>query len=113
VGTAPSAPKTFTSQPSLAVRILFPAIPRNFHVAKSQSGIPSSQIRILPDIPRRPGKTTMCVRRGGRRAQECLTRLLRVDGFWIDRDEVTNAQFKQFVDATGYVTLAERGLDPA
>ena len=26
--------------------------------------------------------------------------------------EVTNAQFRQFVDATGYVTLAERGLDP-
>ncbi len=25
---------------------------------------------------------------------------------------MTNAQFKQFVDATGYITLAERGLDP-
>ena len=37
---------------------------------------------------------------------------VRVDGFWIDRHEVTNAQFKQFVDATGYITLAERGLDP-
>jgi formylglycine-generating enzyme required for sulfatase activity len=35
----------------------------------------------------------------------------RVDGFWIDRHEVTNAQFKQFVEATGYRTLAERGLD--
>jgi len=37
---------------------------------------------------------------------------VRVDGFWIDRHEVTNAQFRQFVDATGYRTLAERGLDP-
>jgi formylglycine-generating enzyme required for sulfatase activity len=35
-----------------------------------------------------------------------------MDGFWIDRHEVTNAQFQKFVDATGYVTLAERGLDP-
>jgi formylglycine-generating enzyme len=35
-----------------------------------------------------------------------------VDGFWIDRHEVTNAQFARFVDATGYRTLAERGLDP-
>ena len=35
-----------------------------------------------------------------------------VDGFWIDRHEVTNAQFRRFVEATGYVTLAERGLDP-
>ena len=31
-----------------------------------------------------------------------------VDGFWIDRTEVTNAQFARFVEATGYVTLAER-----
>jgi formylglycine-generating enzyme required for sulfatase activity len=44
--------------------------------------------------------------------EERFTHVVRVDGFWIDRHEVTNAQFKQFVDATGYVTLAERGLDP-
>jgi formylglycine-generating enzyme len=37
---------------------------------------------------------------------------VHVDGFWIDRYEVTNAQFRQFVDTTGYKTLAERGLDP-
>ena len=44
--------------------------------------------------------------------EERFTHAVRVDDFWIDRHEVTNAQFKQFVDATGYVTLAERGLDP-
>ena len=33
---------------------------------------------------------------------------VRVDGFWIDRTEVTNAQFRAFVAATGYVTTAER-----
>jgi formylglycine-generating enzyme required for sulfatase activity len=33
---------------------------------------------------------------------------VRVDGFWIDRTEVTNAQFRAFVEATGYVTTAER-----
>lgn len=33
---------------------------------------------------------------------------VRVDGFWIDRTEVTNAQFDAFVRATGYVTEAER-----
>lgn len=33
---------------------------------------------------------------------------VRVDGFWIDETEVTNAQFAKFVDATGYVTTAER-----
>jgi sulfatase modifying factor 1 len=35
-----------------------------------------------------------------------------VDGFWMDRTEVTNAQFSAFVEATGYVTLAERDLRP-
>ncbi|WP_334164258.1 formylglycine-generating enzyme family protein [Phenylobacterium sp.] len=35
-----------------------------------------------------------------------------VGSFWIDRTEVTNAQFARFVNATGYVTLAERPLDP-
>ena len=31
-----------------------------------------------------------------------------VDGFWMDRTEVTNREFAKFVDATGYVTVAER-----
>jgi formylglycine-generating enzyme required for sulfatase activity len=31
-----------------------------------------------------------------------------VDGFWMDRTEVTNDQFAAFVEATGYVTVAER-----
>ena len=33
---------------------------------------------------------------------------VRVDGFWMDATEVTNAQFAAFVRATGYVTVAER-----
>jgi formylglycine-generating enzyme len=33
---------------------------------------------------------------------------VRVDGFWMDRTEVTNAEFARFVSATGYVTVAER-----
>ncbi|WP_130430892.1 formylglycine-generating enzyme family protein [Rivibacter subsaxonicus] len=36
---------------------------------------------------------------------------VRVDGFWMDRSHVTNAQFAAFVRATGYVTTAERKLD--
>jgi len=31
-----------------------------------------------------------------------------VDGFWMDKTEVTNAQFAAFVKATGYITVAER-----
>lgn len=36
---------------------------------------------------------------------------VRVDGFWMDATEVTNAQFQEFVMATGYVTTAERKPD--
>ncbi len=36
---------------------------------------------------------------------------VRVDGFWMDVTEVTNADFKKFVDATGYVTTAEKKPD--
>jgi len=36
---------------------------------------------------------------------------VRVDGFWIGVTEVTNAQFAAFVEATGYVTVAERPVD--
>ena len=33
-----------------------------------------------------------------------------INDFYMDKYEVTNAQFSEFVEATGYVTLAERGL---
>ena len=33
---------------------------------------------------------------------------VRVDGFWIDVTEVTNSQFREFVEAAGYLTTAEK-----
>ena len=36
-----------------------------------------------------------------------------VNSFWMDEHEVTNAQFAAFVKATGYLTVAERKLNPA
>ncbi|WP_460572346.1 formylglycine-generating enzyme family protein [Humibacter soli] len=36
-----------------------------------------------------------------------------VVSFWVDRYEVTNEDYAEFVDDTGYVTVAERELDPA
>ena len=35
-----------------------------------------------------------------------------VDGFWIDRQPVTVREFRRFVAETGYVTVAERPVDP-
>ncbi|WP_374970609.1 formylglycine-generating enzyme family protein [Terrabacter sp. BE26] len=44
--------------------------------------------------------------------EERPAHLVRVDAFAIDPHEVTNAAFARFAAATGYVTVAERPLDP-
>lgn len=36
---------------------------------------------------------------------------VKISAFYMDRTEVTNAQFQKFVDATGYLTTAERKPD--
>jgi formylglycine-generating enzyme required for sulfatase activity len=38
--------------------------------------------------------------------------LVYVDGYWMDKHEVTNAEFAKFVEATGYKTVAEIPPDP-
>jgi formylglycine-generating enzyme len=40
-------------------------------------------------------------------------RTIELDGFWMDETPVTNAQFAKFIEATGYITMAERKPDPA
>jgi sulfatase modifying factor 1 len=45
------------------------------------------------------------------RPDEYPAHTVRVDGFWADANEVTNAQFHKFVEATGYVTTAETKPD--
>jgi formylglycine-generating enzyme required for sulfatase activity len=45
--------------------------------------------------------------------EEAPTHRVSVDGFWMDRHTVTNRAFRQFVDATGYVTLAEKPANAA
>jgi formylglycine-generating enzyme len=45
--------------------------------------------------------------------EERPVRRVEVDGFWMDDHPVTVAEFRAFAKATGYVTVAERPLDPA
>src|SRR5262245_22629254 len=45
------------------------------------------------------------------RPNERPTHRVHVAGFWMDRTHVTNAQFAEFVQATGYLTTAERKPD--
>jgi sulfatase modifying factor 1 len=45
--------------------------------------------------------------------EEAPVRDVPVAGFWIDPYAITNEQFSRFVRKTGYLTVAERPLDPA
>ena len=45
--------------------------------------------------------------------EEAPAHRVGVEGFWIDRGPVTNAQFRKFVKATGHQTVAEKPADPA
>ncbi|SFU70009.1 Formylglycine-generating enzyme, required for sulfatase activity, contains SUMF1/FGE domain [Pustulibacterium marinum] len=48
---------------------------------------------------------------GRGRPNEYPQHTVQLDAFYIDKTEVTNAQFEAFVKATGYVTTAERDVD--
>lgn len=45
--------------------------------------------------------------------EEAPAHKVAVTGFWMDICPVTNRDFAAFVEATGYVTVAERPVDPA
>ena len=59
-----------------------------------------------------PGQTTV-LGSDAHYPEEAPAREVTVDGFWIQPHQVSNADFAAFVDATGYVTVAERPLDAA
>ena len=45
---------------------------------------------------------------GGAPPNELPAHRVLVDGFWMGATEVTNAEYRRFVEATGYVTTAEK-----
>lgn len=65
-----------------------------------------------PDTPIRIDGGTFTMGSSAVYAEEGPERETTVDSFWIDPHEVTNRQFVEFVDATGYVTVAEKPVDP-
>lgn len=71
---------------------------------------------VPPGDPRHPGMVwvpggAFTMGTAGTYPEEGPPHAASVEGFWMDQTEVTNAQFAEFVAATGYVTLAERGID--
>lgn len=64
-----------------------------------------------------PGGTFLMGDRRGKSPDEQFEHEVELDGYWMDKHEVTNAEFQVFVDATEYVTVAEKmpdltNLDP-
>jgi formylglycine-generating enzyme required for sulfatase activity len=57
------------------------------------------------------GEVTMGTDDPNSNANERPAHRVRVDGFWMDEHAVTNAEFRAFVKATGYITIAERKPD--
>ena len=55
-----------------------------------------------------PGAFTMGSADDSSRRNEGPPHAVKVDGFWMDEHPVTNAEFEEFVKATGYITTAER-----
>lgn len=56
----------------------------------------------------KPGTFTMGSDDKDAKKDEKPAHLVKVDGFFMDETPVTNRQFKEFVDATGYITTAEK-----
>lgn len=88
-------------------------------VAHIKNKIPASiarQLQANPQSPKTPGFDGMVWIPGGvgimgsdsGPPDEMPPHAVAMDGFWMDKTEVTNRQFKKFVDATGYITLPER-----
>jgi formylglycine-generating enzyme len=85
---------------------------------------PSTEVtngNLAPDSPTgptaRPGRVridgaTFVMRSNHHYPEEAPAHKVRVSGFWMDRHTVTNAAFERFVDATGYITTAERPAKP-
>jgi formylglycine-generating enzyme len=80
-------------------------------LCEGYAGVPAGGDRHAGMVKMRGGRFTMGS--DDHYAEEALSREVTLAGFWIDRHDVTNAQFARFVAATGYATVAERVPDVA
>jgi formylglycine-generating enzyme required for sulfatase activity len=103
----PAAPASIT--PAIAVAgFIRPRTPSSNH-SPSSPRTPQSPHPGMVWIP--GGSFRMGADNGQAQPDEYPKHTVTVSGFWIDRTEVTNAQFAAFVRATGYITTAEKAPD--
>ncbi len=104
-----SDPHIWPWKPSLASALAWAALCASIAWACAPSPEPGTEGMVWIE----GGEFTMGSDSRVARADEQPAHRVRVDGFWMDATEVTNAQFLAFVKATGYVTDAERAPDLA
>jgi len=112
---APAIQDSALSKASPAAPPPCPETAMDIRTASEQSGSPSAASASVPKTQAPPGMVWVpagVYRMGDTVYPEEKPRAVQTSGFWMDRTEVTNAQFAAFVKATGYRTVAERGVDP-
>ncbi len=80
-------------------------------IAKTREIVITPQTRLQKDLVWVPPQTVM-LGSDGHYPEEGPARQVAVEGFAIQARQVTNADFSEFADDTGYVTVAERPLNP-
>ena len=104
--TAPASPLTPTNTSSnQAVELL---VDSNQTVPRKSSSHEQPAPEGMVWIP----TGTFMMGQTGKEADVRPAHQVTLDGFWMDKTEVTNEQFARFVKETDYVTVAERKLDP-
>lgn len=105
--------KKFVCVAMAAVVLLFPTA---FFVSQSSASPPSTssapQTAVPPDMSWIPaGEYVMGTNDANSFPNERPAHRVKLDGFWMDQHDVTNAEFRKFVQATGYVTTAETPIN--
>ena len=77
------------------------------HAPSAMAWVPGGEFSMGSEDPR-------ALRDGGSESMADARPIHRVliDGFWMDKTDVTNEEFERFVKATGYITVAEKKPRP-
>ena len=102
--------RSATASPQLQKQFLASGFKR-FAAPKNTSVITASRISHEGMVLISTGKFIMGASDNDGGQDEYPRHEVKLSAFWIDITEVTNSQFEKFIDATGYVTTAERKAD--
>lgn len=86
-------------------------LPPRFAVSADNSSITQGENSLEGMVMIPAGEFMMGASDEEGRPDEYPQHAVRINGFWMDAAEVTNAQFEKFIKATGYITTAEKKPD--